>query len=440
MSRLSILVFSFLLFNTLVFAQKTIKHKVVSGESIYSIAKKYDVKENDIYELNPKVKGQLLQLNTVLTIPTNKLKETTKNNTTIASFHEVEANESFYTIAQKYNLSVANLKKFNPDINPNKLQIGTKLNLKKTKIIPEKTENNNSIVIENIEETVYHKVKKGETLSTIAAKYNLGLSVLKKMNPNVSSKIQIGQKLIVKKAIEKPIVVEEPKPKSENIVPVESLEIEDHIEEVDDSGDITHVVVKGETLYSISKIYKVKISKLKALNKSVGDKLSIGHVLLIKKGEIIKPAVVYAEVEDDAVEAPLLSEEGLNKADFLIAKASENIGTRYRSGGKTVGGFDCSGLMCYTFGELEIKLPRTSSEQSKYGVKIKKAKAQKGDLIFFTTNGRGSVNHVGMITEVVEDEIFFIHSSVSRGVIISSTKEAYYARRFVRINRILDKF
>ncbi len=44
----------------------------------------------------------------------------------------------------------------------------------------------------------------------------------------------------------------------------------------------------------------------------------------------------------------------------------------------------------------------------------------------------------GMVTEVLEDEIKFIHSSVQAGVIISSTKENYYARRFVQVNRVLN--
>jgi cell wall-associated NlpC family hydrolase len=73
------------------------------------------------------------------------------------------------------------------------------------------------------------------------------------------------------------------------------------------------------------------------------------------------------------------------------------------------------------------------------GVKIERDQAQKGDLIFFTTNGRGNVNHVGMITEIIDDEIKFIHSSVQSGVIISSTKEPYYAKRFIQINRVLTE-
>ena len=69
--------------------------------------------------------------------------------------------------------------------------------------------------------------------------------------------------------------------------------------------------------------------------------------------------------------------------------------------------------------------------------KMDKSTAQKGDLIFFATFGGRRVSHVGMITEILDDEIKFIHSSTQSGVIISSTKEDYYAKNFVQINRVL---
>ena len=65
---------------------------------------------------------------------------------------------------------------------------------------------------------------------------------------------------------------------------------------------------------------------------------------------------------------------------------------------------------------------------------------RKGDLIFFKTNGRKIINHVGMVVEVLEDEIKFIHSATSKGVIISSTKEPYYKKTFVQVNRIYSSF
>jgi lipoprotein Spr len=122
----------------------------------------------------------------------------------------------------------------------------------------------------------------------------------------------------------------------------------------------------------------------------------------------------------------------------LIETATNNIGVRYKAGGTTKNGFDCSGLVFTTFESQNIKLPRSSFEQSKIGKIIRFDDAKKGDLIFFKTNKSNQINHVGLITEINSGEIKFVHSSTSKGVIISSTKEAYYQNAFVQINRIID--
>ena len=126
-------------------------------------------------------------------------------------------------------------------------------------------------------------------------------------------------------------------------------------------------------------------------------------------------------------------------AEKIINSATENIGVPYKAAGTTKAGFDCSGLVFTTFNQFDIKLPRSSSEQAKVGIDLGKniSKAQKGDLIFFKTNNRSQINHVGIIVETKDDELQFIHASTSRGVIISSTKEAYYERTFSQVNRIL---
>lgn len=121
----------------------------------------------------------------------------------------------------------------------------------------------------------------------------------------------------------------------------------------------------------------------------------------------------------------------------LINSASENLGVGYRGGGTTKDGFDCSGLIYSTFKKFDITLPRSSHEMATVGAKIDLKNAQKGDLIFFINRGQRRINHVGMVVEVTEEEVKFIHSSTQSGVIISSTKEPYYNRTFVQINRIL---
>ncbi|MDR7369431.1 C40 family peptidase [Flavobacterium aquidurense] len=124
--------------------------------------------------------------------------------------------------------------------------------------------------------------------------------------------------------------------------------------------------------------------------------------------------------------------------DHLIENATDNIGVKYKAGGTTKSGFDCSGLVFTSFESENIKLPRSSYEQSKIGKIINIDDAQRGDLIFFKTNKSKQINHVGLITDVNPNEIKFVHSSTSKGVIISSTKESYYQNSFVQINRIIE--
>ena len=126
-------------------------------------------------------------------------------------------------------------------------------------------------------------------------------------------------------------------------------------------------------------------------------------------------------------------------AEQLIDAAADNLGTKYKYAGTTKAGYDCSGLIYTIFNAENIILPRNSLQQSKIGVVLnpKKDQAQKGDLIFFKTNNNREINHVGIVIEASDEEIKFIHSSTSKGVIISSTKEPYYQKTFVQINRVL---
>lgn len=130
--------------------------------------------------------------------------------------------------------------------------------------------------------------------------------------------------------------------------------------------------------------------------------------------------------------------ENKSIVNSLIKTATDNIGVRYKAAGTTKNGFDCSGLVYTTFESQNIKLPRSSYDQAKIGKVIKIDDAKKGDLIFFKTNKSNQINHVGLITEINSGEIKFVHSSTSKGVIISSTKEPYYKNSFEQINRIVD--
>jgi cell wall-associated NlpC family hydrolase len=88
--------------------------------------------------------------------------------------------------------------------------------------------------------------------------------------------------------------------------------------------------------------------------------------------------------------------------------------------------------MCTTFSALILNFLEPSLEQSQHGVRISNEEAKKGDLIFFKTSRRNRIVHVGMVVEVSDGDIKFIHASVS-SVIISSIKEKYYSKRVTKL-------
>ncbi len=130
--------------------------------------------------------------------------------------------------------------------------------------------------------------------------------------------------------------------------------------------------------------------------------------------------------------------EEVSKAQDIINTALQFSGVRYKFGGTTNKGMDCSGLLYVAFGENNVPLPRISYQMAEEGKRINIKNVSKGDLLFFRTSKRGKrINHVGLVVEVDDDEIKFIHASTSRGVIVSSLREGYWNYAFVKAARVL---
>ena len=126
-----------------------------------------------------------------------------------------------------------------------------------------------------------------------------------------------------------------------------------------------------------------------------------------------------------------------SKADKIVLNASSYLGTKYKYGGTTKRGMDCSGLVFTAFKSEKIQLPRVSIDMAKKGRKISLKKVQKGDLLFFKTSRKNRINHVGIVSYVRNGIIKFIHSSTSRGVIESSLSEKYWKKAFTKATKIL---
>ncbi|MDR7212304.1 NlpC/P60 family protein [Flavobacterium piscis] len=347
--------------------------------------------------------------------------------------HTISKGENITVIAKKYGLKPKDITEANPDA-PKILKLNSVL------LIP----NTNQSSISKSNEPVtnptpgLHEVLAKETLWGISKQYKISIEDLKQANPFLETEgLKIGQKI----NIPSNIVVTGPA-----TAHAEASNVE-----------IIREVQPKETKYSIAKEFGITVAELEMQNPEVKTKLPIGYKLKILTSK--EKAIAYQNTNpsvnspDKILNNPIVkSETSVVKVDSgtvkvsnhsdlidqLVYNATENIGIRYRSGGTSKAGFDCSGLMYSTFGNFDIRLPRTSLEQSRIGIKVNSEEVQKGDLIFFKTNGRHQINHVGMVVEVTDEEIKFVHASTHGGVMISSTKEGYYQRNFTQVNRILE--
>ena len=129
----------------------------------------------------------------------------------------------------------------------------------------------------------------------------------------------------------------------------------------------------------------------------------------------------------------------LNKDVELVTNKSlfnfidEWWATRYRYGGTSKKGIDCSSYTGHLLNEVfGLVLPRTAREQYAVCSRVNREDLLEGDLVFFNT--RGGVSHVG----VYLGEGYFTHSSSSAGVTISSLDDNYYSKKYIGGGRVGD--
>lgn len=292
--------------------EKNITHKVEKGETITQIAQKYKVTPQDIYQLNPDAQSGL-KPNSVLLIPKSSVKKIViapaKTNSQ-AKTHLVIAKETFFGIEKKYGVSDEALKKANPFLEKDGLQIG------QTLVIPSNaaTKSSNATVkplnttvkpsIVKKEAVVYHEVLAKETKYSIAKKYGITIAELEKKNPEVISNLPIGYKLIIKgntPKAEKIIAVIEPKKETEKPNPAKAAPI----------SYLNYEVKSKETLYSLSKMFGMSQEELITLNPT----LAYG----VTEGVIIKlPSTVPMPKESKKVYSNLSKKSGDNDRKKIV--------------------------------------------------------------------------------------------------------------------------
>lgn len=201
---------------------------VKSGDTLWEIAKKYDISVNELKDAN-NLTSNTLTIGQSLYIPK---KETTPSQNEV---YIVKSGDSLYSIAKKYNTTVDELKRLN-NLTSNMLSIGQKLNVSSTP-------NSSNLT---------YTVSKGDTLYGIANKFKVSVDNLKAFNNLTTNTLSIGQVLKI---------------------PVTS----------DTNNKITYTVKSGDTLYNIARTYNTTVDKIKSLNNLTSNTLSIGQTLILPK-------------------------------------------------------------------------------------------------------------------------------------------------------------
>jgi cell wall-associated NlpC family hydrolase len=128
--------------------------------------------------------------------------------------------------------------------------------------------------------------------------------------------------------------------------------------------------------------------------------------------------------------------EVLTKEDEIIETAKEFLGVKYVWAANGPTAFDCSGFTKYVFEKHGITIPRYSGYQATIGTKVAYNELQKGDLVFFDTDKKGKVNHVGIY---LGDNKFIHASSGGKKVMITSfIQKKFYKNRFLHGQRIVN--
>jgi peptidoglycan endopeptidase LytF len=323
---------------------------VKKGDTLTSIAQKLGIPLEKLKIANPGVKSSDLNIGQKILLPSEKTtyaKQMSTSGLSQAKVYVVEKGDSAYNIAKKLGCSLEQLKKLNPNIDLSNLNIGDRL------ILP-----NNTKIASNTQISNIYIVKSGDTASKIADEYNIPLSELAKLNPQLNlSNINIGDRIIVptrmaaqQKIVKKQIplntdtytvepkdtligisektgisidsikkfnpnvdwsnlqigekiVLKEPK-QSEPVSQKTTITV---ITNEQDNNYIKYTVGAGDTLYSIAKAFSTKISTLRKINSLSSNSLSVGQTLLVPPkiiGTNKQPLVLNKTVSDQTQNQP----------------------------------------------------------------------------------------------------------------------------------------
>ncbi|MGM0603010.1 MAG: LysM peptidoglycan-binding domain-containing protein [Bacillota bacterium] len=231
---------------------------VKKGDTLSEIADKFDITISEIKNING-LQSNIIKAGQKLSIKNNYNKDnkpvdSEEKEENILIVHEVKSGDTLSEIADKYNTSIMALRDKN-NLNTDFLNIGQKIIIRNNKIDSDNSSQNDK----SSEDGVLYEVRKGDTLSEIANRFNITVSELKRENNIKSNFIKVGQKLII----------------DNNGIGSSKLD-ENTV------NSIVHKVKKGEALTIIARKYGTDVDTIRHANNLHGDRIYAGQELVIR--------------------------------------------------------------------------------------------------------------------------------------------------------------
>ncbi len=290
-----------------------------------------------------------------------------------------------------------------------------------------------------------HTVQKGDTLQKISKRYHVSLPELKAANNLSSTKLSIGDKIVI------------PEKGKASSASSESSRKGKTAESASTKTEQHYTVKKGDSLAKIAKQFNTTPDALKSLNGLPNNKLKLNQKLIVaKKAAPVREAQVEQGEERaeklpyDPKTTPVIASSKIQQVkelskseevadmdvkDRLMLFAKKMLHLPYKFGANGVSGVDCSSYVQKVFSIAGINLPRSAREQFTVGEKVDKKELAVGDLVFFQTYARFP-SHVGIY---LGNNLFIHASSKTKRVTIDSLEHPYYVSRYIGAKRLLPE-
>jgi D-gamma-glutamyl-meso-diaminopimelic acid endopeptidase CwlS len=398
-------------------ATSDVMYTVRSGDSVWTIAKKHHISHLALLKENGLGTKQILQPGQQLVIPGVSSPKASSSRSSAAraeQAHVVRQGDSLWLIARQHGVTVRALAKANTLRSNAVLRVGSRLKVPGTaeptaeKAASPAAEAPKAAEAEAAEakaaeaeapeaeaaeaeaaEPATHFVRDGESLWTIARKYGTSVHALAAANGlRPESVLRVGRELTIPG-----------KGSAESA----------------DEGSRTrlYIVKSGDSLWEIARRHGTTVRSLAAANGLDADRV-------LRVGMTLQVPDVLANLANDA------------EGNRFVRAALEYRGVRYRWGGMSTRGMDCSGLVAVVLRDYGINAPHNSKALYKLGKAVSREELEPGDLVFFHTT-RPGISHVGMYI----GEGKFVHASSSKGrVRVDRLDTGYYSKRLVGARRV----